>query len=443
MGMDAKWIMFPVIMIEEIFVVLVQRAFTEKILNTKGRRTFNEIAAWCIYFLIFNLTTYVLTDSAVVYLLIFCGSFFSLLLYLYKDSLRHLIFTTVFLYLIGVFSELLTYYMVIVPFGRNQERLERTDYYFMIAVISKLIWFCLIKIILLFVKRNREQEIGFRDWLEACFVPVGSVLIIYSFLPTEELYRNSNASLRVINWAGMCILLGINIVTYYLYEKVKISAEKEMYEKALREQCNYYMRQCEESKALWTELSKFRHDMKQKFIFFQTLLKCEKYKELEGYYEENLRFLAMENRVAFSGNIFFDSIWNYKAEIADKDGIEFITELKIPHDCRINGQELSICLGNLLDNAIEAARETERDKRQISIKIRVQGENLFMEIQNYYSTPRIRQGKDYLTTKKDVHSHGWGLRIIHEMVEAYHGELEIKEEQGIFCVRVLLYQVIS
>lgn len=84
MGMDAKWIMFPVIMIEEIFVVLVQRAFTEKILNTKGRRTFNEIAAWCIYFLIFNLTTYVLTDSAVVYLLIFCGSFFSLLLYLYK-----------------------------------------------------------------------------------------------------------------------------------------------------------------------------------------------------------------------------------------------------------------------------------------------------------------------------------------------------------------------
>ena len=47
-----------------------------------------------------------------------------------------------------------------------------------------------------------------------------------------------------------------------------------------------------------------------------------------------------------------------------------------------------------------------------------------------------------MTTKPDVRSHGWGLQIIREIVDCYHGELDITDENGLFCVKILLYRAV-
>ena len=203
------------------------------------------------------------------------------------------------------------------------------------------------------------------------------------------------------------------------------------------------MRQCEESKTLWTELSKFRHDMKQRYVYVQMLLENNRYDALRQYYENIENFLITTRSVASSGNIFFDSILNYKAEIAARDKTEFRLDLEIPHDCETDSEEVSICLGNLIDNGMEAVRGLESERRWLSIKIRVQGYNLYIETRNPYDLPRVKKGGDYITTKQDVRSHGWGLQIIREIVERYHGEIEITEENQEFCVKILMFQIIK
>ncbi len=440
--MGVMWVIVPTIILEEIFFLLTQRTFVERVLHSRRRKPAYEIMAWSLHFVIFNYTTYILTDNVLIYILAFCGSFFAVLWFLYQDPLHNLIYATVFVYMLGMFSEVLAYYMVLIGNRISKTDMGSYDYYLMIAMISKLVWLCLVKMILLLVKRGKGKDVSFRDWIEACFVPVGSIVIIFTFLPSQETYLSREAPVRAEGWLGMACLLGINVVTYYLFEQTKKVAEKQMREEALREQCNYYMRQCEESKALWMELSKFRHDIKQKYIYFQVLLQTGQYEELAKYYQENLKFLTEKKRVADSGNIYFDSILNYKAEIAERDGIRLLTELEVPHDCRINGEDLSICLGNLLDNAIEAVREVEAGQRQIYMKVRVQGSNLYLEIRNPYGTPRTRKRGEYMTTKPDVRSHGWGLQIIREIVDCYHGELDITDENGLFCVKILLYRAV-
>ena len=99
--------------------------------------------------------------------------------------------------------------------------------------------------------------------------------------------------------------------------------------------------------------------------------------------------------------------------------------------------------GNLIDNGMEAVRGLESERRWLSIKIRVQGYNLYIETRNPYDLPRVKKGGDYITTKQDVRSHGWGLQIIREIVERYHGEIEITEENQEFCVKILLFQIIK
>ena len=442
--METMWIIIPTLMIEELFLVLTHRIFVEKILHSRGRKPVYEIAAWGIYFTVFNSITYVLVESAIINLFVFNLSFVSMLVYLYQDKLRYCIYVTIFIYVTGMCSEVIAYYLLLIINHYKGNFIDESAQMFVGAVISKIIWFCLTKIALLFGRKNREKGTYIRDLLEACFVPVGSILIFFMLIPTEsKLYPVAYSPVTLEGCLGAVILLVINIMTYYQYEKGKKATEKRMREEALQEQCNYYMRQCEESKMLWMELSKFRHDMKQRCIYVQALLDTNRYDELRRYYADSMKFILTTKSLADTGNIFFDSILNYKAEIADRDQIRFNLALEIPYDCEVNGEEISICLGNLLDNAIEAAKEVEPDRRQVDVKIKVQGHNLYIAIRNPYARPRIQKGEEYITTKQNVRSHGWGLQIVKEIVEQYNGNIEITDVHNVFCISVLLYHVVK
>lgn len=437
------WIIFVVLGIAELFLLLIQRIFVEKALTSRGRKPVCEVAAWGFYYFAFGLITYVMNVNVFVNLLVFNGLFLGTVLYLYQDKIRYCIYVTIVIYVAGMCAEVITcYLLLVINYYRIDQAIE-SEQFFTGAIISKFVCFCLLKIALLFVGKNRDKGVHIRDLLEACFVPIGSILIVLIIISKSRTYMVDSTPIDTEGCIGVAILFIINIATYYLYEKGKKAAEKRIYEEALREQCNYYMRQCEESKRLWMELSKFRHDMKQRAIYVQTLLENNRYETLRQYYENNEKFLIAKRSVADSGNIFFDSILNYKAEIAAGDRTEFRLVLEIPHDCEADSEEISICLGNLIDNGMEAVRELEEERRWLYIKIKVQGHNLYMETRNPYGTPRVKESKNYVTTKADVRSHGWGLQIIREIVERYHGEIAIMEENQEFCVKILLYQIIK
>lgn len=434
MGMELFLIIVTVI--AEVFMLYIHWIFAEKVMTSKGKTPVSTVSAWLLYFVIYNFVIYVLSKNAWTNLMAFFVFFYLLFTYLYEDSVGYKIYIIAVLYITGMCAELVIYSVFYFIRVYHEE-------FFLGVIASKLIWFCLLKFILLFMKKDRKTDSGFWDWLEAVFVPIGCIVVFFIFLPMDRFFEDNIVLKKAAEVLGIVILLIINIVSYYLYEKGKEVAEKRIYEKSLREQCNYYMRQCEESKALWMELSKFRHDMKQKYIYLQILLESRAYDKLEQYCKENLQFLSDKKSVASSGNIFFDSILNYKAEIAGRDKIKFRISLEIPHDSRINGEEMSICLGNLLDNAIEATRGVGEEERWIDVRICVQGQNLYLEIKNPYNGCRIRNGEEYLTTKSDIQSHGWGLQIIQEIVERYHGELKLLDGENIFCVKLLLYDAVN
>lgn len=429
----------------EIFAVSVHKIFAEKTMNSRGKSFISELFAWSIYFICYNYISYTFVGNVWFNLMAFVVSFYILFTFLYRDSVKRKIYVIAVLYIAGMCSELIIYSMSYFIFNRLYVRQSITEQqiFLMGSISSKLICFCLLKLILLFTKKNRTFESNLLDWMEAVFIPLGSIVIFFVFLPVEGVFPDEDKARSISKVLGIAILLIINVMSYYLYEKGKEAAEKRIYAETLRDQCNYYMRQCEESKALWMEFSKFRHDMKQKNIYLQALLDAGKYDELKAYYEDDLKFLSGKKNLSNSGNIFFDSILNYKGEIAEKDHIKFQLEIETPHDCRVNGEEISICLGNLLDNAVETVKEVDIGQRQVHIAIKAQGCNLYIKVKNPYAGPRIRDGNNYVTTKPDVHSHGWGLQIVRDIVERYHGEMRVTDAEGEFCVVLLLYQCIE
>ena len=98
-----------------------------------------------------------------------------------------------------------------------------------------------------------------------------------------------------------------------------------------------------------------------------------------------------------------------------------------------------------MENAIEAARQTEEKELFISIVfakgvLKIVVENSFDE---KYSANR-KAGKSSIlweTTKREKERHGIGLKNVKKIVEAYHGIILTEVHDKLFCVKMALYMM--
>ena len=103
----------------------------------------------------------------------------------------------------------------------------------------------------------------------------------------------------------------------------------------------------------------------------------------------------------------------------------------------ISDVDICILLGNLLDNAIEASRGNDRKEIELYI-MKNQGE-LEIKVENRITVPVLGGNTGLKTTKKDKKNHGFGIVSVKNIVEKYHGLMDVYEKNGKFCVSVILY----
>ena len=184
-----------------------------------------------------------------------------------------------------------------------------------------------------------------------------------------------------------------------------------------------------------------RHSMRNHFI--SILAYAEK-----GECEEIIRFVndVIEDgklklfETANTGNIVTDSLVGYWKRTAENKGIEFQAKLSIPMDIPFKGADISLILGNLLENAVEGAAKAE-EKRYIRLKIKYDKKNLLIMVENSYKGDLIKgKGEELRTTKADTANHGIGLASVRRTVGKYHGIVSIDDSvPGRFAIRAVLY----
>ena len=419
------------LLVIEVFSVVLQRTFCEKtLLRGKESKSLNA-AVWGCYFIVFNFVTYAATEYfhiAWLNLLIVVLAFFLTIKILYSNPARTLLAVTSFMYLSGMCAELLVYYAKELLSSADETELE-----LLCIVVSKLVWFLIVKLVSALVIMGRKTELSGRDWLEVFLVPTGSIWIMLAIYMTGTLEN------YVFGFIATAMILMINLFTYYLYDKAKETMENRMRQEALAKQCAYYIRQDRESRDWLEALRQFRHNMNQHFILEKTYLENRDYTALEKYCNKNLNFLDVKAGVSNTGNLYIDSIVNYKADVADREGISLLADIKVPGDAEMNAEDITICLGNILDNAIEAVKK-RKDDREIHLCVSADQDNLFIHIVNAYSDGMIRkEGGRYLSSKGEGRGHGLGLLIVRQIVEKYEGEMTIQDKNGKFDVIIVMF----
>ena len=141
--------------------------------------------------------------------------------------------------------------------------------------------------------------------------------------------------------------------------------------------------------------------------------------EQKEYIDRITQEMNMSRNTCHSGNHTLDIIINKYVTECELKGVRFDFEIKISNLSFVSDYDLVTILGNLLDNALEAAQQSEA--KLISFKTNKINTYDSVMITNSCDTP---PDKNLITTKQNKKLHGVGLKSVTKTLKQYGGELE-------------------
>lgn len=104
--------------------------------------------------------------------------------------------------------------------------------------------------------------------------------------------------------------------------------------------------------------------------------------------------------------------------------------------------DISILLGNILDNAFDASIQLPVQKRQVELSIRFDNNTLIIVLKNQYNGKLVKDKNGKIaTTKGDAQNHGIGLKSVIRIADKYHGSVVIDGSDYMFIIKVLLCDI--
>lgn len=185
-------------------------------------------------------------------------------------------------------------------------------------------------------------------------------------------------------------------------------------------------------------MSLIRHDIKNHLFALKSLYEKGDIDSFKDYFNCILSNIDMEEKLCNSGNIIVDSMINYKLKgVANTD---ISVDVFIPEKLDISDMDITVILGNLLDNALRAIKKVKErgEESKLHLNLNYTKGRLILRIENSYLNVNLVRG-NFLTTKKDKKGHGLGLESVKEVLSKYDGVLQITCDKGIFIVEAVLY----
>ena len=183
------------------------------------------------------------------------------------------------------------------------------------------------------------------------------------------------------------------------------------------------------------EIRRLKHDLAN---LLQTLSALPEEKR-DAYLKDLTENSVVSEPLSYCGDATVNAVLTVKKNLMDRYSICLETSVDIPETLPFQRTDLCALYANALDNAIEACTHVDETKRSITLKSKAQKGLFCLEVRNPLPdtiSPIILQRAEthfiLPTSKPDKVNHGIGLKSIREIVERYHGSVEVKTTNGMF-----------
>lgn len=295
--------------------------------------------------------------------------------------------------------------------------------------LTKLLFFVITRIIL---RIKESGKLKGMDVIALVIVPMLSDLAI-----TLMMYAAiQEPSIQTIVLYAVGIVLILNIVVYFLFIRLgkagKIKTEMALL--ALQNEC--LQENAKDIENMYDTVRALRHDLKNHLL---CILSMAEERDVEGIKQYTGQLLQQQNTVnkliMFSGSKVLDAIINSKSAAAERAGVRLSAIITTPL-AGISPEDITIILGNALDNAIRAAKDSQR--KVVDIHIQPQGAYSSIVIANDIAHPVLSDNPALRTTKNIRYRHGFGIQNMRQAVERNQGLIRFYEQNDRFICDILL-----
>lgn len=224
---------------------------------------------------------------------------------------------------------------------------------------------------------------------------------------------------------------------FYLYGAIQDYYIQKIENEEFSKQIEIYGNQLNVMKNSYQKIRQLRHDMKHHLGELKYLANKEDKIQLLHYIDEMEKHMLNSEEYVSSGNQEIDGTLNYLLQTAKRTLKEVDVNVSIPEGLEIHNYMFNAMLGNLLENAIAAAVNTE--KKYLKVHIKIKQSVLYINVENSFEGEVKVKNKKILSTKKDIKNHGIGLESVKKIVDEMKGIIDINWKDEIFCVNIMCY----
>ena len=240
-------------------------------------------------------------------------------------------------------------------------------------------------------------------------------------------------------WTILAVVLMMSVLVFNINRQYEV--EKEL-ARLKSEQAELLERDYTAVNRAYQVNARLFHDLHNHIGVLRQFLTHEKYGEAVRYLDELQAPVRNLTATVWTGDETADYLINSKAAMAEEAGIRFQAQVEFPRRTNIRSVDLCAILGNLLDNAIEAARQvTDPSGRTVALTIRRIHQMLVIKVENSFASAPVRENGELKTTKTEGDLHGWGLKSAQTAAEKYDGMVQAGVSGEVFrAVATLSYQ---
>lgn len=210
---------------------------------------------------------------------------------------------------------------------------------------------------------------------------------------------------------------------------------RKTYLKLVEYQTEQSARHLDEVRSIYTQMRGYKHDMHHHLQTLKGYLSSGEYARATCYIDGLDQELQGLDTLIKTGNISLDAILSAKIAQAKAENIAVTVKANIPDSLSISDVELSIVIGNLLDNAINACRGVP-GQRFLRLYMTMKGKMLYFSMLNSSARKEEKVGSLFRSHRQGLH--GFGLRRAEGIIEAHGGWCKYNSEEGAFTSEFLV-----
>lgn len=274
-------------------------------------------------------------------------------------------------------------------------------------------------------------------WRHLWKIPLFSALFGMLYCFSDDVYAYATWQFMVSRYL---MLFGACYVSYVALKVLEISKGRTQLEESLKYADQSILTQKKQFDTLaqhMDDMKKARHDLRQHLTVVQSYIEKDDKAGLKNYIDLYRSELPPDVLELYCRNDVVNAIVCYYAGVARDAHIRFDAKTDYPDACSISETAITVLLGNMLENAIEACQRQGDQTSFIKLRIKRHGSSeLLIVMDNTCEEPVLF--RDGMPVSAKHEGMGVGTSSIQGIAERYQGSVQFEWKEGIFYTSVLM-----